>query len=584
MKNRRDKGAMMAINISAFPGRPVLLGATLFLALLAGLPDPPPGAAGERLHRWTTRADFEEVSGTGGGKTQMYNIDASSRPGDLMLEVPLDFGGLSGESALFLEEASTDLIYDLAAGSGTNEYLIVWKGNAREGGKLMSRSTGRDGRALREPSVVAGKPGGVTGVALAANPVDGNFLAVWSALPGAPSIFSAVIGADGKLLGKDVLISRGQGKKYAVQAAWNSRTGGYLTAWQEKRNGRYGLFALELDGAGRPSGEEITLIAGPHNRKEPRLIPTGEDGTFALAWEDYRAGNADIYFRKIASDGTPAGPEMVVTAREWDETVPSLARRGRDGAYFAVWEDRRNLMPAENSVGALYREMVSASRGVDLYGAGLDKGGRLTKGPFVVSGGPYHQSHARVLSPDSTGQFLIVWQDGRRTYENWDIYARLFNPSLFPAGEEFPVATMPDEQYRPVSAYLSGPGEALLLWASVSTGGGKHISFYTRRLDGAHPARGVLRGLRVDSDTEMPKWGKGFWNGDIPASATVAFRTRSAASKEGLAGASWSDYAGEVGAPIASPALRWLEVEIVLSSLDGKSIPVLHSFTVSYRN
>jgi len=69
---------------------------------------------------------------------------------------------------------------------------------------------------------------------------------------------------------------------------------------------------------------------------------------------------------------------------------------------------------------------------------------------------------------------------------------------------------------------------------------------------------------------------------DNGIASPISVRTRSAATSDGLATASWSDPITDSGSAIESSANRWLEIEITLSTDDTTITPELDSVSIGY--
>jgi len=82
-------------------------------------------------------------------------------------------------------------------------------------------------------------------------------------------------------------------------------------------------------------------------------------------------------------------------------------------------------------------------------------------------------------------------------------------------------------------------------------------------------------------------WSKLDWNtegaGSIPSGTNIKFRTRSAATQNGLASATWSGYNAVTGAALTgTPDSSWIEAEASLWSNDGSVTPTLSDFKLTY--
>ena len=72
------------------------------------------------------------------------------------------------------------------------------------------------------------------------------------------------------------------------------------------------------------------------------------------------------------------------------------------------------------------------------------------------------------------------------------------------------------------------------------------------------------------------------WTALAPTDTIVEFRTRTAASQNGLASAHWSDYYTNNGAAITSNSNSWIQYEATLSTTDPTTSPTLYDVSVYY--
>jgi len=96
-------------------------------------------------------------------------------------------------------------------------------------------------------------------------------------------------------------------------------------------------------------------------------------------------------------------------------------------------------------------------------------------------------------------------------------------------------------------------------------------------------AEGTMQSVPFDACDDAIQWKKIKWVGTVPTGTQVALRTRTAATKAGLDASTWSEYYAGREDTITSPALRWIQYEVSLSSSDGSSTPLLGEVSVNYR-
>jgi hypothetical protein len=171
--------------------------------------------------------------------------------------------------------------------------------------------------------------------------------------------------------------------------------GTLYAVWQENAGGPWDVWmSTSADGAtwspprrvgGAPDGQADATV----NRVHPSVAAGGPaNGLVAIAWQEDRAGNQDI-FVAVSTDGFATSTVSQVTSSSRDQTDPAVAV-GDQGAIFVLWTE----------VG---------SGSTDIYGAASDSG-PWTNRPVVSTSG--HQSHAAV-AVGLHGVLHIAWADDR---------------------------------------------------------------------------------------------------------------------------------------------------------------------------
>ena len=117
----------------------------------------------------------------------------------------------------------------------------------------------------------------------------------------------------------------------------------YAVAYDDERSGanKHDLYFQRFDLAGTRLGGEVRVTSDPARQSSPILKWNGAQ--FALVWTDYRhANNREVYFRRLAADGSPVGGEVRVTNDPADSAWPDLAWNDVDREWAVVWHDTRD--------------------------------------------------------------------------------------------------------------------------------------------------------------------------------------------------------------------------------------------------
>lgn len=156
--------------------------------------------------------------------------------------------------------------------------------------------------------------------------------------------------------------------------------GTFYVVWQDERDGTSDIYGTPVaaDGAvGIANGAAIAQAAGA--QEEPAVTFGG--GNFLVAWDDRRAGDADIFARRITGAGALLDPELTVNAALNDQTRPSLDHDGNN-TFLLAWQDEE--LVAEDDINALRLDNDGAALGSE-FGIGVAAPGQGS--PDVVFDG-----------------------------------------------------------------------------------------------------------------------------------------------------------------------------------------------------
>jgi len=132
---------------------------------------------------------------------------------------------------------------------------------------------------------------------------------------------------------------------------------------------------------------------------------------------------------------------------------------------------------------------------------------------------------------------------------------------------------------------MMNPGPALILLSAYT-----ETNYPTVQVDidkfstnkGTYAATGKIF-PKHDSGISGNRWGKVLYTADLPAGTSISIRTRTAETEAGLPGAIWSSYTTGSGSAVSSPAARWIQIEVHLTSAHSYMTPILRDLTVTYQ-
>jgi predicted lipoprotein with Yx(FWY)xxD motif len=185
-------------------------------------------------------------------------------------------------------------------------------------------------------------------------------------------------------------------------------SGGTIISWQDKRNGKYEIFAQRMNGDGNAmwTTDGIAICTQDSN-SVPVIVSDGSGGAI-IAWQSYRgSATADIYAQRVNSSGavqwTTNGQPVCVVVFEQDTIA--MVSDGLGGVIL-TWQDYRS----NNGFADIYAQRIDPA-GTMIWtanGVNICNQAAAQRGPKIVS--------------DGSGGAFITWYDNRAG--NYDIYTQ----------------------------------------------------------------------------------------------------------------------------------------------------------------
>jgi hypothetical protein len=271
-------------------------------------------------------------------------------------------------------------------------------------------------------------------------------------------------------------INRGQQRKPAIGVAEDGR---FVVIWEGggDDNRDRDVYARAFDDGGVPLAPADTLVnrvgRGPQGGP---AVGIASDGRFVVAWEEDQDGHGihRIHARRFAPDGSPA-PGDIITANEVSDghqRSPDITV-APDGSFVVVWEDDWD----GNGSYKIFARLFSAD------GAPLMRSVRVN--PINTR----QQFAPRVaIAPDH--RFVVAWEDDRRQNGSYQVFARRFTADGKPNGGEIAMGSVSaGQQHRP-DVGMDSTGRFVVVWEDDEDGNGVY-QIVARRFDAAGEALGA---------------------------------------------------------------------------------------------
>jgi hypothetical protein len=257
-------------------------------------------------------------------------------------------------------------------------------------------------------------------------------------------VYAQRINLDFTLAGGEVIVRNATGNQFTPVAA--SSGAGFLTGWQDlSDNAAFVIFTDTVSSAGAP-GTAIPVAQGNNRESNPQLGRAG--GTFGIFWSDSRTYGNDIRFVRVNANGIKLDASSLVASSATFAQINPSASTDLGANTLVVWSDTRNgankdifgarvsmatgtpvdaagfsiavaandqLLPSVASNGTVALVVWQDRRGAnaDIFGALVNSSGAVTLADIVISNAAGDQTRPSVTFDTASGQFLVVWADGR---------------------------------------------------------------------------------------------------------------------------------------------------------------------------
>ena len=259
-----------------------------------------------------------------------------------------------------------------------------------------------------------------------------------------------------------------QGGEYAVagalpgdqtfpQAAVNS-TGGYLV-WQDNSVTTLGprIRAARLDANLSGAGADFVVSSnfkskatGDQQKPQVALL---QNGGAVIVWQGGKSSLQQIYARFISADGSFVGRDVRVSRRPKNNQKDPQAATLADGTVMIVWSSDGE----DGSLQGVFARHFSPT-------------GKPLGSEFQVNQFTSNNQRTPTVAALSNGSFVIAWvSELQRGPSSVDVFARLFDGTATPVGDEFLVDTNTTNTCANPSAAGSAQGGFMVAWSQNGT-------------------------------------------------------------------------------------------------------------------
>lgn len=327
-------------------------------------------------------------------------------------------------------------------------------------------------------------------------------------------------------------------------AAATDGSGGVIITWQDKRSGKFEIYAQRMNSDGNAvwSTDGIPICTQDSNYT-PMIVSDGSGGAI-ISWQSYRgSATADIFAQRVNSSGnaqwTLNGVPVCVVVFEQD-TITMISD-GLGGAIL-TWQDYRS----NSGLPDIYAQRINPS-GAMLWtanGVNICNQAASQRGPRLVS--------------DGSGGAFITWYDNRSG--SYDIYTQRVGGAGAVQWTTNGVATctMGTDQLKP-DISSDGAGGVIIAWSDYRSS--TDFNIYAQRQGPSGAIVWAVDGVVMNNN--------------------VAYaQTDPKIVSDGMGGAilSWTDYRTGTTADIyaqrvnSTGAVQWTATGVIICTASGDQI------------
>jgi hypothetical protein len=215
---------------------------------------------------------------------------------------------------------------------------------------------------------------------------------------------------NGLQTGPDVALTSWPGSVNTYSSVWTGADFAVVWDHYSGTDDDREVFLIRLDSGGGRRGMDTRISTAPGYSGYPAIAWNGSE--YAIAWEDDRDGNVEIFFRLVDAAGVPLTPEIRITNTAGESYDPKIVWTGSD--YLLVWSD--------NTSGVF---MVQRTR--------LDRSGKPLSEPVAITDGPMGGYASRLVrSGPEVGLFWSedAWPIGDLYFTRLDLLGEPIAPHV----------------------------------------------------------------------------------------------------------------------------------------------------------
>ena len=344
------------------------------------------------------------------------------------------------------------------AADADGNFVVVWASYFQDGSdggifarRYLASGAPVSGTEFRVNAYTAGQQGRPD---VASDPT-GNLVVVWSSLGQDGSNYGVFgrrydpSGAPGLEFGVNTHTTHLQQSPAVAMAA----DGSFVVAWEsygQDSSTSGGIFAQRYDAAGAPAGGEFRVNSYTTGGQQNVDVAMDATGNFVVVWFSlHDDGDGGIFGQRFDAAGAAQGPEFRVNSYTTGMQYGPSVGMDADGDFVVAWNANRGGADSYSVFAQRYNALGQA------------QGGEFAVNEFTVG-----LQGASSLAMDPGGSFVVTWTDVLRDGDGFGVFARAFDASGTPQGDDFRVNAYTTGMQAASSLAAAADGRFVVAWAS----------------------------------------------------------------------------------------------------------------------
>lgn len=280
--------------------------------------------------------------------------------------------------------------------------------------------------------------------------------------------------------------------QYAPSVAMDA-TGNSVIVWRSRgQDGTfYGVYGQMFDPNGNPRGGEFRVSPYGYTASSASTyypsVAINDSGSFVVVWDGEGPEGKGIYAQMYDKYGDQQGVPIRVDSLPMSAQSYGSVGIDNDGNFVVIWHS------------------WNPDTSWDVYGRRFDKLGNPLGTEFKINTYTERDQMWATVAMNRQGYFVITWMSDGQDESGWGIYARIYDNTGTPLGDEFRVNSYTDGSQLWSYPGLTDDGDVVITWSD----NGRDVDVYAQRFD--------LYGNRIDAEFRVNTYTLGFQSSPVVA-------------------------------------------------------------------